>query len=129
KVRHLQLSEAGAQTIRRAHKVHPIVAVETEYSLWSRDVEKDILPTCRELGIGFMAYAPLGRGFLTATMKSLDALLAKDRRREHQSFSPDNIEKNAQLVAPADKVAASRKCTAAQVAIAWLLAQGPDIVP
>ena len=129
KVRHLQLSEAGAQTIRRAHKVHPIVAVETEYSLWSRDVEKDILPTCRELGIGFMAYAPLGRGFLTATMKSLDALLAKDRRREHPRFSPDNIGKNAQLLAPLEKVAASRKCTAAQVAIAWLLAQGPDIVP
>ena len=129
KVRHLQLSEAGAQTIRRAHKIHPIVAVETEYSLWSRDVEKDILPACRELGIGFMPYAPLGRGFLTATMKSLDALLAKDRRREHPRFSPDNIGKNAQLLAPLEKVAASRKCTAAQVAIAWLLAQGPDIVP
>ncbi|HKU70304.1 MAG TPA: aldo/keto reductase, partial [Burkholderiales bacterium] len=129
KVRHLQLSEAGAQTIRRAHKVHPIVAVETEYSLWSRDVEKDVLPACRELGIGFMAYAPLGRGFLTATMKSLDALMAKDRRREHPRFSPDNIGKNAQLLAPLEKIAASRKCTAAQVAIAWLLAQGPDIVP
>ena len=87
KVRYLQLSEAGAQTIRRAHKVHPIIAVETEYSLWSRDVEKEILPACRELGIGFMAYAPLGRGFLTATMKTLDALLPKDRRREHPRFS------------------------------------------
>jgi aryl-alcohol dehydrogenase-like predicted oxidoreductase len=129
KVRHLQLSEAGAQTIRRAHKVHPIVAVETEYSLWSRDVEKDILPACRELGIGFMPYAPLGRGFLTATMKSLDALLAKDRRREHPRFSPDNIGKNAQLLAPLEKVAASRKCTAAQAALAWLLAQGTDVVP
>ena len=129
KVRHLQLSEAGAQTIRRAHKVHPIVAVETEYSLWSRDVEKEILPACRELGIGFMPYAPLGRGFLTATMKSLDALLAKDRRREHPRFSADNIAKNAQLLAPLEKIAASRKCTAAQVAIAWLLAQGQDIVP
>ena len=129
KVRHLQLSEAGAQTIRRAHKVHPLVAVETEYSLWSRDVEKEILPACRELGIGFMAYAPLGRGFLTATMKTLDALLPKDRRREHPRFSPDNIGKNAVLLAPLERIAAAKKSTAAQVAIAWLLAQGGDIVP
>ena len=129
KVRYLQLSEAGAQTIRRAHKVHPIVAVETEYSLWSRDVEKEILPACRELGIGFMAYAPLGRGFLTATMKTLDALLPKDRRREHPRFSQDNIGKNAALLAPLEKIAASKKCTPAQAALAWLLAQGEDIVP
>ena len=129
KVRHLQLSEAGAQTIRRAHKVHPIVAVETEYSLWSRDVEKEILPACRELGIGFMAYAPLGRGFLTATMKTLDALLPKDRRREHPRFSADNIGKNAELLAPLERIAAAKKSTAAQTAIAWLLAQGGDIVP
>ena len=129
KVRHLQLSEAGAQTIRRAHKVHPIVAVETEYSLWSRDVEKDILPACRELGIGFMPYAPLGRGFLTATMKTLDAFLPKDRRREHPRFSPENIGRNAELLSSLEKVAAAKKCTAAQIAIAWLLAQGPDIVP
>jgi len=129
KVRWLQLSEAGAQTIRRGHKVHPIIAVETEYSLWSRDVEKDILPACRELGIGFMAYAPLGRGFLTATMKTLDALLPKDRRREHPRFSADNIGKNAALLAPIERIAAAKKCTPAQVAIAWLLAQGDDIVP
>jgi len=129
KVRYLQLSEAGAQTIRRAHKVHPIAAVETEYSLWSRDVEQDILPACRELGIGFMAYAPLGRGFLTATMKTLDALLPKDRRREHPRFSTDNIGKNAQLLAPIERIAAARQCTPAQVALAWLLAQGGDIVP
>jgi len=129
KVRYLQLSEAGAQTIRRAHKVHPIIAVETEYSLWSRDVEKEILPACRELGIGFMAYAPLGRGFLTATMKTLDALLPKDRRREHPRFSQDNIGKNAALLAPLEKIAASKKCTPAQAALAWLLAQGEDIVP
>jgi aryl-alcohol dehydrogenase-like predicted oxidoreductase len=129
KVRWLQLSEAGAQTIRRAHKVHPMTAVETEYSLWSRDVEKDVLPACRELGIGFMAYAPLGRGFLTATMKTLDALLPKDRRREHPRFSPDNIGKNAQLLAPLEKIAAVRKCPPAQVALAWLLARGGDIVP
>ncbi|MBI3043294.1 MAG: aldo/keto reductase [Betaproteobacteria bacterium] len=129
KVRYLQLSEAGPQTIRRAHKVHPIVAVETEYSLWSRDVEKDILPTCRELGIGYMAYAPLGRGFLTATLKTLDALLPKDRRREHPRFSPDNIGRNAALLASLERIAAAKKCTPAQVALAWLLAQGEDIVP
>jgi len=129
KVRWLQLSEAGAQTIRRAHQVHPVIAVETEYSLWSRDVEREILPACRELGIGYMAYAPLGRGFLTATMKTLDALLPKDRRREHPRFSPDNIGKNAGLLAPLEKIAAAKKCAPAQVAIAWLLAQGPDIAP
>jgi len=129
KVRYLQLSEAGAQTIRRAHKVHPITCVETEYSLWSRDVENEILPACRELGIGFMAYAPLGRGFLTATMKTLDALLPKDRRREHPRFSPDNISKNAALLAPIERIAAAKNSTPAQVAIAWLLAQGEDIVP
>ena len=100
KVRYLALSEAGPQTIRRAHEVHPIATVETEYSLWSRDVENDVLPACRELGIAFMAYAPLGRGFLTATMKTLDALLPKDRRREHPRFNPDNIKRNAELLAP-----------------------------
>lgn len=129
KVRWLQLSEAGAQTIRRAHKVHPITCVETEYSLWSRDVENDVLPACRELGIGFMAYAPLGRGFLTATIKTLEALLPKDRRREHPRFSVDNIGRNAALLAPLEKIAAARKCAPAQAALAWLLAQGPDIVP
>jgi len=129
KVRWLQLSEAGAQTIRRALKVHPIAAVETEYSLWSRDVEKDILPACRELGIGFMAYAPLGRGFLTATMKTLDTLLPKDRRREHPRFSPDNIGKNAALLGPLEKIAAAKKCAPAQIALAWLLAQGEDVMP
>ena len=129
KVRHLALSEAGPQTIRRAHKMHPIIAVETEYSLWSRDVEKDVLPTCRELGICFMAYAPLGRGFLTATIKTLDALLPKDRRRDHPRFNPDNIQRNAELLAPIEKVAAARKCTPAQIALAWVHAQGDDIVP
>ena len=129
KIRYLQLSEAGPQTIRRAHKVHPIMAVETEYSLWSRDVEKEILPACRELGIGYMAYAPLGRGFLAAQMKTLDALLPKDRRREHPRFSPDNIGKNAALLAPLERIAAARKVAPAQVALAWLLAQGQDVVP
>jgi aryl-alcohol dehydrogenase-like predicted oxidoreductase len=129
KVRYLQLSEAGAQTIRRAHKAHPITCVETEYSLWSRDVEQEILPACRDLGIGYMAYAPLGRGFLTATMKTLDALLPKDRRREHPRFSADNIGKNAQLLGPLETIAQARRSTPAQVALAWLLAQGEDIVP
>ncbi len=129
KVKYLALSEAGAQTIRRAHKVHPIVAVETEYSLWSRDVETDILPACRELGIGFMAYAPLGRGFLTATIKSVDALIAKDRRRDHPRFLPENINKNNGLLKIIETIASAHQATAAQVALAWLLAQGPDIVP
>src|SRR5262245_23949409 len=129
KVRYLQLSEAGAQTIRRACKVHPILGIETAYSLWSREVEGGILPACRELGVGFMAYAPLGRGFLTATMKTLDALLPKDRRREHPRFSQDNISRNAPLLAPLEQIAAARKAKPAQVALAWLLAQGADIVP
>ena len=129
KVRHLALSEAGPETIRRAHKVHPIVAVETEYSLWSRDVENGVLPACRELGIGFMAYAPLGRGFLTATIKTLDALLPKDRRRDHPRFDPENIKRNAKLLKPIEDIAAAKKCTPAQVALAWVLAQGQDIVP
>lgn len=129
KVRHLALSEAGAQTIRRAHAVHPIAAVETEYSLWSRDVETGILPSCRELGIGFMAYAPLGRGFLTATIKSVDALIAKDRRREHPRFLPENINKNNELLRSLEAIASAHKAVPAQVALAWLLAQGTDIVP
>jgi aryl-alcohol dehydrogenase-like predicted oxidoreductase len=129
KVRYLALSEAGAQTIRRAHKVHPITALETEYSLWSRDVERDILPTCRELGIGFMAYAPLGRGFLTATIKTLDALLPKDRRREHPRFEASNIERNRELLQPLEEIAQAHKASPAQVAIAWLLNRGDDIVP
>ncbi len=129
KVRHLALSEAGAQTIRRAHAVHPIIAVETEYSLWSRDVETEILPACRELGIGYMAYAPLGRGYLTATIKSVDALIAKDRRREHPRFLPVNINKNNDLLKSLEAIASAHQATPAQVALAWLLAQGNDIVP
>ncbi len=129
KVRWLALSEAGAQTLRRAHKVHPIAALETEYSLWSRDVEKEILPVCRELGIGYMAYSPLGRGFLTATIKTLDALQPKDRRREHPRFNPENLKRNVELLQPLEKIAAAHKCTPAQAALAWVLAQGEDIVP
>lgn len=129
KVRHLALSEAGAQTIRRAHKVHPIAALETEYSLWSRDVETEILPACRELGVGFMAYSPLGRGFLTGSIKSLDVLLPKDRRRDHPRFHAENLKRNVELLQPIESIAAAHKCTPAQVALAWVLAQGEDIVP
>ena len=129
KVRYVALSEAGARTIERAHAVHPITAVETEYSLWSRDAEADVLETCRTLGIGYMAYAPLGRGFLTATIKSLDALLPKDRRRDHPRFDSANLERNRRLLEPLEHMAAAKSCTVAQIALAWLLAQGEDIVP
>ena len=129
KVRHLALSEAGAQTIRRAHGVHPLAALETEYSLWSRDIEKEILPACRQLGIALMAYSPLGRGFLTATIKSLDALQEKDRRRDHPRFHPDNLNRNLGLLRPLETVAAAHKVEPAQVALAWVLAQGKDVVP
>lgn len=129
KARYLALSEAGAQTIRRAHQVHPLVAVETEYSLWSREVETEILPVCRELGIGYMAYAPLGRGFLTARIRQVDDLIAKDRRREHPRFFPKNINKNNELLKSLENIADAHQATPAQVALAWLLAQGPDIVP
>jgi aryl-alcohol dehydrogenase-like predicted oxidoreductase len=129
KVRHLALSEAGAATVRRAHKVHPLAALETEYSLWSRDVERDILPACRELGVALMAYSPLGRGFLTATIKTLDALQEKDRRRDHPRFNPDNLKRNVDLLAPLEAVAAAHKVKPAQVALAWVLAQGKDVVP
>jgi aryl-alcohol dehydrogenase-like predicted oxidoreductase len=129
KVRYLALSEAGAVTLRRANKVHPIVALETEYSLWSRDVEKEILPACRELGVSFMAYSPLGRGFLTATIKTLDALQQKDRRRDHPRFNPENLKNNVGLLQPLESIAAAHKATPAQVALAWVLAQGEDVVP
>jgi len=129
KVRYLALSEAGARTLERAHKVHPIAALETEYSLWSRDVENEILAACRRLGMGFMAYAPLGRGFLTATIKTLDALLPKDRRRDHPRFDASNIGHNRDLLRPLEDLASAKRCTPAQVALAWLLAQGDDIVP
>ena len=129
KVRYLALSEAGPQTIRRAHKVHPISVLETEYSLWSRDIEREILPTCRELGIGYMAYAPLGRGFLTATVTTLDVLLPQDRRRDHPRFNPGNLMRNVDLLRPLEDIAVAHKVAPAQVALAWLLAQGEDIVP
>jgi aryl-alcohol dehydrogenase-like predicted oxidoreductase len=129
KVRFLGLSEAGPQTIRRAHAVHPISAVQTEYSLWSRDPEDDILPAVRELGIGFVAYSPLGRGFLTGQIKSFDDLDADDYRRESPRFQGENFDKNLQLVERIGDIAREKGITPAQLALAWVLAQGEDIVP
>ena len=129
KVRYLGLSEAGPATIRRAHKVHPISALQTEYSLWSRDPEDDILGTCRELGIGFVAYSPLGRGFLTGRFKSPADLPEDDWRRGHPRFQGENFNRNLDLVRRVEALARQKGCTPAQLALAWLLAQGPDIVP
>ena len=129
KVRYLGLSEASAATIRRAHAVHPISALQSEYSLWTRDPEDETLSTTRELGIGFVAYSPLGRGFLSGAIQSLSDLAADDTRRRHPRFSPENFEKNLVLVEHVKKVAASHGVSPAQVALAWLVAQGDDIVP
>ncbi len=129
KIRYLGLSEAAPATIRRAHRVHPIAALQTEYSLWTRDCEHEILATCRELRIGFVAYSPLGRGFLTGAVRSVDDLAADDRRRVHPRFSPDNVERNLKLVDHLRDIAKAKGCTLPQLALAWVLAQGPDIVP
>ena len=129
KVRYLGLSEAGPETIRRAAAVHPIAALQTEYSLWCRFVEKDILPVCRELGIGFVPYSPLGRGMLTGSIASLADLGESDRRRDHPRFHQGNIENNAALVRPLTDMAKAKGCSPSQLALAWLLAQGADIVP
>jgi aryl-alcohol dehydrogenase-like predicted oxidoreductase len=129
KVRFLGLSEAGAGTIRRAAKVHPIAALQTEYSLWSRDVEDEILPTCRELGVGFVAYSPLGRGFLTGQFKKPEDLPPGDRRHAFPRFQGENFQKNLELVEKIKRLAATKKCHPSQLALAWVLAQGPDIVP
>jgi aryl-alcohol dehydrogenase-like predicted oxidoreductase len=129
KVRYLGLSEAAPATIRRAHAVHPISALQTEYSLWSRDPEDEILPTCRELGIGFVAYSPLGRGFLTGQLRRQEDLSAGDWRRNHPRFSGDNFQKNLDLVARISELAEAKRCTTSQITLAWLLAQGTDIVP
>jgi aryl-alcohol dehydrogenase-like predicted oxidoreductase len=129
KVRHLGLSEAAAETIRRGHAVHPISALQTEYSLWSRDVEDEILPTIRELGIGLVAYSPLGRGFLSGRIRSVDDLEENDFRRINPRFQGENFQKNLELVERVEELAAAKGCTAAQIALAWVLAQGDDIVP
>ncbi len=129
KVRHLGLSEAAPATIRRAAAVHPIAALQTEYSLWSRDVETDVLPTIRELGIGFVAYSPLGRGFLTGQFKRFEDLPADDYRRHSPRFQGDNFNKNLALVGKIEAIAARKGCTPGQLALAWVLARGTDIVP
>ena len=129
KVRFLGLSEAAPQTIRRAVKVHPIAALQTEYSLWTRDVEKEILPVCRELGIGFVPYSPLGRGFLTGRIHKLEDLAETDWRRNSPRFQANNLEHNLELVRRLERTAKAKRCTAAQLALAWVLAQGEDIVP
>ncbi len=129
KVRHLGLSEAAPETIRRAHAVHPITALQTEYSLWSREPEDEILPTVRELGIGFVPYSPLGRGFLTGRIRSVDDLADDDFRRFNPRFQGDNLEANIAIVEAVDQVATEVGATPGQVALAWLLAQGDDIVP
>ena len=129
KVRHFGLSEAGPQSIRRAHAVQPVTVLQSEYSLWWRDPEVDVLPTCEELGIGFVPFSPLGRGFLSATVPAVETLAADDMRRSLPRFQGANREKNDALVARLGQLAAARKCTASQMALAWLLAQGPDIVP
>jgi aryl-alcohol dehydrogenase-like predicted oxidoreductase len=129
KVRYLGLSEAAPATVRRAHKVHPIAALQTEYSLWSRDPEGEILDTVRELGIGFVPYSPLGRGFLTGRIKKVDDLAPDDFRRHSPRFSGENFDRNLDLVREIETMAAEKRCTPAQLALAWVLAQGDDIVP
>jgi aryl-alcohol dehydrogenase-like predicted oxidoreductase len=129
KVRALGLSEAGPDTIRRAHAVHPIAAVQTEYSLWSRDVEDEVLPVLRELGISLVAYSPLGRGFLTGALTSIDDLDADDYRRHSPRFQGENFQKNLDLVGKIEELAAAKGITAAQLGLAWVLAQGDDVVP
>ena len=129
KVRFLGLSEAAPSTIRRANAVHPITALQTEYSFWTRDVEAEILPLCRELGISFVAYSPLGRGFFTGALTSTDSLPHDDVRRTHPRFSEENLKKNLTLLQPIEEIAREKGCTPAQLALAWLLAEGNDIVP
>jgi aryl-alcohol dehydrogenase-like predicted oxidoreductase len=129
KIRHIGLSEASASTLRRAMKVHPITALQTEYSLWTRDPEEEILATCRELGIGFVAYSPLGRGFLTGQFKKFEDLEADDYRRFSPRFQGDNFQKNLDLVKEVEEIARDKNCQPSQLALAWVLAQGGDIVP
>jgi aryl-alcohol dehydrogenase-like predicted oxidoreductase len=129
KVRFLGLSEAAPQTIRRAHAVHAITALQSEYSLWSRDVEAEVLPTCRALGIGFVPYSPLGRGFLTGQIKRPEDLAEDDFRRHSPRFQPENFQRNLDLVARVQALARAKGCSPAQLALAWVLTQGEDIVP
>jgi aryl-alcohol dehydrogenase-like predicted oxidoreductase len=129
KVRFLGLSEASGATLRRAARIHPIAALQSEYSLWSRDIEQDALPACRELGVGLVAYSPLGRGFLTGAIKAASDLTAGDRRLEHPRFQGGNLSTNVALVEALAEIARARGCTPAQLALAWVLGRGPHIVP
>ena len=129
KVRFLGVSETSAKTLRRAHAVHPIAALQSEYSLWTRDVEPEILPTCEELGVGFVAYSPMGRGFLTGEISSPDALGASDARRSMPRFQGSNFESNRELVDRLQRLATENKCTPAQLALAWLLTRSQSVVP
>jgi len=129
KVRHLGLSEAGATTLRRAHAVHPIAALQSEYSLWTRDPEDGILAACRELGIAFVAYSPLGRGFLTGQIRRFEDFAADDYRRLSPRFQGENFQRNLDLVAQVETLAREKACTSAQLALAWVLAQGDDVIP
>jgi aryl-alcohol dehydrogenase-like predicted oxidoreductase len=129
KVRWLGICEAAPNTLERAHKTHSIAALQTEYSLWFREVERDILPACRRLGIGYVGYAPLGRGLLTGRIKTVDDLAPSDRRRRHPRFQPENLAQNVKLVEELEAMARGQGATAAQLALAWILAQGEDVVP
>jgi len=129
KVRYIGLSEAGPQTLRRAVKAHPITALQTEYSLWTRDPEDEILPTCRELGVGFVAYSPLGRGFLTGRFRKFEDIPVDDYRRNSPRFQGENFQKNLDLVRRVEEIAKEKNCTPAHLALAWVLARGEDIVP
>ena len=129
KARYLGICEARPETLRRAHRVHPVAVLQTEYSLWFREVERDVLPACRELGIAYVAYAPLGRGLLTGRIKTVDDLPPNDRRRRHPRFQPENLARNVKLVEELEAMAKGQGVTAAQLALAWMLAQGDDIIP
>ncbi|MDB5809965.1 MAG: aldo/keto reductase [Betaproteobacteria bacterium] len=129
KVRYLGLCEAGRQSLTRAFKVHPITAMQTEYSLWARDVEPEILPVCREFDVAFVPYAPLGRGLLAGTVRKLDDISPKDIRRRQPRFQPGNLERNLELLKPVEKIAAAHQASTAQIALAWLFTRGADIIP
>ncbi|MCB1491835.1 MAG: aldo/keto reductase [Rhodobiaceae bacterium] len=129
KIRFIGLSEAAPETLRRAHATHPVAALQTEFSLWTRDAEAELLPLCTELGIGYVAYSPLGRGFLTGTITGLDSMEENDRRRDHPRFSADNLAQNAALAETIRALAAKENCTPAQLALAWVLSRGETIVP
>ncbi len=128
-MRFLGLSEAKPDVLRRAHAVHPITALESEYSLWTREPEREILPLCRELGVTYVPYAPLGRGFLGGTIRAVADMPAGDRRHDHPRFHDENLRRNLALLEPLDALAAEKGCTPAQIAIAWVLSRGTDIIP